>query len=222
MRQWRPLYVVVPVLLIIASSFLPVHAAPSWAREGNWAKYETTLTMEGQALQLLFGTNKLTVKEIVELRIVSVNSTGFKVLARVVAYHVEPKELEKRMENATLKTKTLYIRFDNKPGSQPLFYADPKQLPSNGVVRAGVEEAPVTATYDTRTGWLLEAYANTTKQGVTTTLHILLLDSNFIKTSSQQAAAGAEKKASTALYLSIAGVAATIAIIAILLARRRH
>jgi len=213
----------IAALTLLALLLAPaaVAARPSWAKEGNWVKYKSTLTMEGQALQLVFGTTKLTVEEIVELKIISVNDTGFKTMARILEYHVVPKELEKKMENATLKTKTLYIRFDNKPGSQPLFYADPKQLPSNGVVRAGLEEAPVTAIYDKKTGWLLEARANTTRQGVTTSVHIVLLDSNFMKTGSQ-GAAGAEAKANTALYLSIAGVAATLAIIAVLIMRRRR
>lgn len=209
-------------LLVLAVLLAPIAVAekPSWAKEGNWVKYETELTMEGQALQLVFGTTKLSVKEIIELKIVSVNDTGFQALARILEYHVEPKELEKKMENATLKTKTIYVRFDNKPGSQPLFYADPKQLPPNGVVKAGLEESPITAVYDTKTGWLLEARANTTKQGVTTTLHMVLLDSNFINKRGQSLG-GAESKASIALILSSVGAAVTIAIIAVLVIRRR-
>ena len=209
-------------LLILAIFLAPMAVAekPSWAKEGNWVKYKTELTMEGQALQLVFGTTKLTVREIVELKIVSVNDTGFQALARVVEYHVEPKELEKRMENATLKTKTIYVPFDNKPGSEPLFYANPKQLPPNGVVEAGLKESPVTAIYDTKTGWLLEARANATKQGVTTTVHMVLLDSNFVKKNSESLG-GAESKANTALMLSLAGVTATVAIIVILVVRKR-
>ncbi len=209
-------------LLVLAILLAPMAVAekPFWAKEGNWVKYETELTMEGQALQLVFGTTKLTVKEIVELKIVSVNDTGFQALAKILEYHVEPKELEKKMEDATLKTKTVYVRFDNKPGSEPLFYADPKQLPPNGVVKAGLEESPVTAIYDTKTGWLLEAHANTTKQGVTTTVHMVLLDSNFVKKNGKSLGS-AESKANMALILSLAGVAVTVAIIAVLIIRKR-
>ena len=209
-----------PIALLLAAILLlaPIaHAAkPQWAKEGNWARYESVLTMQGQALQLVFGTDKLVVKEIVELKIVSANETGFQAEAKILKYEVQPKTLEKKIENNTLKTRIIYVRYDNKPGSQPLFYADPHQLPPNGVIQAGVEEAPVTATYDTKTGWLLEAKANTTKQGVTTTLHMLLLDSNFIKTGNK-AASSAENKADTALILSLAGTAAAIAIIALLI-----
>ncbi len=210
-------------LLVLAILLAPIAVAekPFWAKEGNWVKYETELTMEGQALQLVFGTTRLTVKEVVELKIVSVNDTGFQALAKILEYHVEPKELEKKMENAALKTKTIYVRFNNKPGSEPLFYADPKQLPPNGVVKAGLEESPITAIYDTKTGWLLEAHANTTKQGVTTTLHMVLLDSNFVKKNSKNLG-GAESKANMALILSLAGVAATIAIIAMLIIRKHR
>ena len=209
-------------LLVLTILLAPMAVAekPFWAKEGNWVKYETELTMEGQALQLVFGTTRLTVKEIVELKIISANDTGFQALAKILEYHVEPKELEKKMENAALKTKTIYVRFDNKPGSEPLFYADPKQLPPNGVVKAGLEESPVTAIYDTKTGWLLEAHANTTKQGVTTMLHMVLLDSNFVKKSSKSLG-GAESKASMALMISLAGVAVTVAIIAVLIIRKR-
>ena len=210
--------------LLVLALLAPIAIAekPSWAREGNWVKYETKLTMEGQALQLVFGATKVTVREVVELKIISVNDTGFQALAKILEYHVEPKELEKKMENATLKTKTIYVRFDNKPGSQPLFYADPKQLPPNGVVRAGLEESPVTAIYDTKTGWLLEARANATKQGITTILHMALLDSNFLEKSSGKSLGSAESKANTALILSTIGVAITIAIIAVIVLKKRH
>ncbi|BEP17374.1 hypothetical protein PYJP_07260 [Pyrofollis japonicus] len=201
---------------LLSALILQAHAAPDWAKKGNWAEYETELVMEGAPLQLVFGATRLRVTETVKITIMDVNETGFKAEMRIVSYSVEPKEFEKHMENMTLKTQTVFVPFDKEPAKQPIFYADPSKLPPDGKVVAGPQDTPVTATYDKKTGWLIEATASNTQNNVTTTMHVKLLRSSF-------AAATTPGQTSNKTILLATGAAAVIAVIAaaILVAKKK-
>jgi hypothetical protein len=210
----------ITVLALFAASLLSAlvlqaHAAPDWAKKGNWAEYETELVMEGAPLQLVFGATKLRVTETVKITIMDVNETGFKAEMRIVSYSVEPKEFEKHMENMTLKTQTVFVPFNKEPAKQPIFYADPSKLPPDGKVVAGPQDTPVTATYDKKTGWLIEATASNTQNNVTTTMHVKLLHSSFTATTPGQTSN------KTMLLATVAAAAIAVIAAAIFIAKKK-
>ncbi|ABM81406.1 hypothetical protein [Hyperthermus butylicus] len=176
------------VLILLLAALLAsntVYATPSWAKEGNWAKYKFRMEISGEALTMFMGLDKMSIEGMVKVEIVSVDENGFTALSSLEDYKVEPETIAQMISTEMLNMNVdsqQHIEFSKEPSMVDMgFYVDPAKLPEDGKVELTHPEfGTITAVYDKETGWLLEAEARAEQDGMKTYFMVELLDSNFV------------------------------------------
>ena len=174
---------VIVLVALLCLSIVSLAARPEWAVEGNWVRYQATISIQGEAVNRSLGVPMISAKVSLKVEIVEVDDRGFRVKTTIEGVEAEPQQAAQLLSTmASSFVEVGYIEFDKGP-EEVSIYIDPAKLPEGAVVEKKEENGYVKATYDTSTGWLKRAEAkieSSDAAGVSLDFKIMLQDSNFV------------------------------------------
>ncbi len=179
----KTITIVALLLAMLQFPILALAAKPEWAVEGNWARYQATISIEGEAVNRSLGVPRISARVDLRVEIVEVDENGFRVKTAIENIEAEPQQAAQLLSTmASSFVEVGYVEFDKGP-EEVSIYVDPAKLPERAVVEKKEENGYVKAIYDTNTGWLKKAEAKIEsggESGVSLNFEIVLRDSNFV------------------------------------------